>query len=242
MVDQPSGRGSSSRAAEIAAQQVESIVAAAQAAADQLRLEAQRDSEAMIAAGEQEAAQHLDRAKAEAIRLGQDASRESEQLRTEAQRAATELRENAEREAAELRERNRAEVQERVAAAEQAAEQVLEEARTLSGGLRQLGQMLGNQGERILRDVQAAHKRMQSDLRVAPGPAPSPPPARRSAPRATPSGEEDEALETLRRAVSSERGRGSEPEPRETPEPRTRPRERRNPIDDLEVPNWVDPP
>lgn len=241
MVDQPSGRGSSSRAAEIAAQQVESIVAAAQAAADQLRLEAQRDSEAMIAAGEQEAAQHLDRAKAEAIRLGQDASRESEQLRTEAQRAAAELRENAEREAAELRERNRAEVQERVAAAEQAAEQVLEEAKTLSGGLRQLGQMLGNQGERILRDVQAAHKRMQSDLRVAPGPAPSPAPSRRAAPRA-PAGEEDEALETLRRAVSDERESGSERPAPETPGPRTRPRERRNPIDDLEVPNWVDPP
>jgi hypothetical protein len=227
MTDQPPGRGSSSRAAEIAAQQVESIVSAAQAAAAQLRNEAERDAEGIRAAGERDAARRLDKARADALRLGQDARREGEKLL-----------EDSQREAAELRERTRRESQERVAAAESAAGEVLEEARALSSGLKQLGQMLGNQGERILRDVQAAHRRMQADLRVSPEAGPAAPPARRASRSPAPAAEEDEALETLRRAVADER----EGEQQERPSRETRTRERPNPIDDLEVPNWVEPP
>ena len=229
MTDQPSGRASSSRAADIAAQQVESIVSAAQAAADQLRSEAERDAEAIRAAGERDAARHVDKARAEALRLGQDARRDSENLLAD-----------AEREASELRERTRRESQERVATAEAAAGEVLEEARALSSGLQRLGQMLGNQGERILRDVQAAHKRMQADLRVSPEPSPERPSSpRRTAPSRAAAGE-DEALETLRRAVSGEREGGTEGGSRE-PRPRESSAGRQNPIEDLEVPNWVEP-
>jgi hypothetical protein len=229
MTDQPSGRQPSSRASEIAAQQVESIVSAAQAAADQLRGEAERQAAELRAAGERDAARQLDKARAEALRLGQDARREAEKLLAD-----------AEHDAQQTREQTRRQVQGRVAAAEEAASQVMEEAQVLSSGLQRLGQMLGNQGERILRDVQAAHRRMQSDLHVEPEPAPPrSAPARRFSPSRTPAGEEDEALETLRRAVAGER-RGTER--RGGSSQRAGTRERPNPIDDLEVPNWVEPP
>src|SRR3712207_8436877 len=54
----------------------------------------------------------------------------------------------------------------RIAAAEETAARVVSEARALSSGLRQLGATLTDQGERILRDVATAHRRMQADLRV----------------------------------------------------------------------------
>jgi cell division septum initiation protein DivIVA len=217
---------SGSRAAEIAAQQVESIVSAAQAAADRLRQEAEREAQEIRERGERDAARRLDETRAEALRLGQDARREADRLMADAQR-----------DAAQLREQTRRQVEGRVAAAEKAAADVLEEARTLSGGLQRLGQMLGNQGERILRDVQAAHRRMQADLRVAPEPLPETAPSRSPRPaRGRADEREDEALETLRRAVAGER------EPRTGRERPARASERRSPIDDLDVPSWVDRP
>ena len=83
-----------------------------------------------------------------------------------------------------------------MASAEKAAAEVLEEARALSGGLRQLGKSLEDHADRILRDVQAAHKRMQADLRVglgpteepAPSPAPEDKPARAAAEPSAPEG------------------------------------------------------
>ena len=129
-----SAEGSGSRAAELAAHQVEAIVAAAEQSAEELRLQAARDAERITEKALHEARGELDSARAEA-----------EQLRAQARR----------------------EVRGRLAAAEDAAAQVLEEAKTLSSGLRQLGATLQSQGERILRDVQAAHKRMQAELRVA---------------------------------------------------------------------------
>ena len=104
-----------------------------------------------------------------------------------------------------------------MAAAERAAAEVLEEARALSGGLRQLGRSLEEQADRILRDVQAAHRRMQADLRVGPrigrrrSPAPTGGGAR--APRAARAG-----APRVARARRVRRGG------------------RRNPFDDLDVP------
>ena len=119
----------------------------------------------------------------------------------------------------------------RVAAAEEAAAQVLEEARTLSSGLRQLGASLQSQGERILRDVQAAHKRMQADLRVslpevdrpAREPERRPSTEKRSGTPATP--EERAALERAASELRESPGRSS--------------RRGDNPFDDLDLPSWV---
>jgi hypothetical protein len=103
---------------------------------------------------------------------------------------------------------------------------VLSEAKVLSTGLRRLGESLSEQGERILRDVSAAHKKMQGDLRV--GPSGEPPPR---APRRPSDSHEAELLATVRQAEEEREG-----------EPRRRPSApaRKNPIDDLDVPNWVD--
>ncbi len=76
---------------------------------------------------------------------------------------------DARREAAELREKTRRASEEQTAAAKKASAEVLSEAQALSAGLRRLGESLGSQAERILRDVQAAHRRMQADLRVESG-------------------------------------------------------------------------
>jgi hypothetical protein len=152
----------SSRAAELAAAQVESIVAAAQAAADQirqdarlelagLRPQAEREAEAIRA----EAARELETVQRQALRLHEDARREARALLAEAKA-----------EADQVREQTRRAVEGRVANAEQAASEVLEEARVLSSGLRQLGELLSEHGERILREVHAAHRRMQAELRV----------------------------------------------------------------------------
>ena len=126
----------------------------------------------------------------------------------------------------------------RVSDAEKASARVLEEAKTLSSGLRQLGASLQSQGERILRDVQAAHKRMQADLRVGSvGDEPLPAPRRIGAasrreaePGDSSSGATPEEREALERAAA---------ELRESPRRRS-PGRRDNPFDDLDVPSWVE--
>ena len=127
-----------------------------------------------------------------------------------------------------MREQTERAVDGRVATAEKAAADVLEEARALSGGLRQLGKSLEDHAERILRDVTAAHKRMRAELRVGgsaagepasealAGAAPAPPAAPRSAP--------------ARKAFAEGRADGDGAHGG---------RPRRDPMDDLEVPSWV---
>jgi len=100
-----------------------------------------------------------------------------------------------------------------VAAAEVAAAEVLEEAKALSAGLNQLARSLSDQAERILREVQAAHTRMQADLRIGHQEEPRP---SRSEERQTPSTE-----------------RGSGETGAATPS-----RQRANPFDELDVPAW----
>ena len=86
----------------------------------------------------------------------------------------------------------------------------------LSGGLTQLGRSLESQAERILREVTAAHKRMQADLRIQSGGS--------DAPAAAPPAEEP-SIERPRTSV-------------ERPEPRTPSRMRANPFSELDVPSW----
>ena len=97
-----------------------------------------------------------------------------------------------------------------MASAERAAAEVLEEARALSSGLHQLGKALEGHADRILRDVTAAHKRMQADLRI--GGTHEEEPASR-------------ATETSSRS----------PEPAQTGAPP----KRSNPFEEIELPAWV---
>jgi hypothetical protein len=192
---------SPSRAAELAAEQVESIVSAANAAAEELKEAARLEAEALRARGQEEAVAELDEARKRVLQLGEEARREAQTLR-----------EDAEKESAQIRDQTRRAVEGRVAAAEEVAAEVLAEARTLSSGLQRLGELLGDQGERILREVQAAHRRMQADLSVA-----------------RPEGESRrEPLPPRREAATPRLDRPRRPA-------------RRNPIEDLDVPGWVEP-
>ena len=120
-----------------------------------------------------------------------------------------------------------------MAAAEKAAAEVLEEAHALHSGMRRLGEVLSDQAERMLRDVQAAHKRMQADLRVGPGE----PTRRRRRARPARGAEEPRCSRggAQRERAHHRRGRGGARRRAEAP-----PRRRRgNPFDDLDVPSWV---
>jgi hypothetical protein len=68
-----------------------------------------------------------------------------------------------------LGEEARREASARVADSERLADEMLADARAVSAGLRQLGSTLQDQAERILRDVQAGHKRIRGDLRTVSG-------------------------------------------------------------------------
>jgi len=215
-------KGTPGRASELAASKVEEIVQAAGEAAAQIRESAEAearqirgDAEAELERIREEAKRdgesELNEARKAAILYGQDARREAEALVGEAKK-----------ESDQIREQTRRAVEGRVVAAEKAAAEVLEEARALSGGLRQLGRSLEEQADRILRDVAAAHKRMQADLRIGPGDTtgPSPPPVDPRRPR---------------ERQPSSAGPPARPPATSVPSPPKRP----NPFEELEVPNWV---
>lgn len=211
--------GAASRAAELAAQQVESIVAAAQQAAEGLKEEAQR----------------------EAAQKRRDAERDAGTTRTEARDEASKWLDIARREADEITAEARKQSGERVANAQEAADEMLGNAKTVATGLRRLGESLSDQADRILRDVHAAHKQMTGDLRIAsagPGPEPraaaerlrreraaerEPARDREGRPATSPDSSEDQ--ERIEAILSAERSRGRKP----------------TGLDDLDVPNWVEP-
>jgi hypothetical protein len=214
------------RASDVAAQQVERIVAAAQAAADQILEEAgvlqrkaqeqgERDAKEIRHRAQAEGQKELNKSRKQAIVMSQDAKREAEALLSESKR-----------ESEQLREQTQSAVEGRVAAAEKASSEVLAEARALSGGLHQLGHNLQEHADRILRDVQAAHKRMQADLRVGPD-------------GLGVSGVREEPIQRGSRPVGEPAGRDAPA--RERPESATPAggRRRPNPFDDLEVPSWT---
>ena len=195
-------------------------MAAAQQAAEEIRREARLEQEDLREEARRNAERILEKARKQAVMLGADARREAEALIADARHESARTREQTQRA-----------VNGRVAAAEKAAADVLEEARALSGGLRQLGKSLEDHAERILRDVSSAHKRMQADLRVG-SPAPAEAvgaisadagPARASTPRSAPA--RQAAANTRAAAAPDGDGDGSRP--------------RRSALDDLEVPSWV---
>ena len=153
---------SPSRAAEIAARQVESIVSAAELTAESLRAEARREGEA----------------------VRREAEADGEVIRTRAQRDAEKLAEDARRRVAQIEKEGHDALSLRLAAGEKAADEALAEAQAIHAGLRELGSGLTSHAERILRDIQGAHRRMTADLRQ--GERPSSAPRSLSAPAARP--------------------------------------------------------
>src|SRR3954447_473686 len=138
---------SSSKAAEMAARQVEQIVEAAQVAADKLEVEAAR----------------------EIAERRREVEKEGDRIRTEAQRDADKAREDARVEALKITEEARKAAEQRIADAEKAADEALADAKAMSNGLRRLASHLEHQAEQILRDVQAGHRQLRADLRVSSG-------------------------------------------------------------------------
>ena len=130
--------------ADVAAGEVESILAAAQGAAEQLR---------------QDTLAELDRARAQAERnaeaIGEQARLAGRDEMAEASARAEEIERAARREGERI-----------VAEASAAADEVLADARALSHGLTRLGKLLEEQAAAILRDVEAGHRRLLADLRV----------------------------------------------------------------------------
>ena len=222
------------RASDLAAQQVEQIVSAAQEAAEEIRREARLEQEDLRRWAQEDGDEVVEKARREAEKLLEQARKQAVLLGTDARREAEALVADAQMESARTREQTQHAVEGRVAAAENAAADVLEEARALSGGLRLLGKSLEDHAERILRDVTAAHKRMQADLRVggtrAGEPAGAMPAAADraadGAPRSAPA----------RRAYAGSRGDGERAADRD---PDSEGRSRRSRLDDLEVPSWV---
>src|SRR4051812_9533240 len=207
-----------SRAAELAGQQVEQIVEAAQLAAEQIKLDAAAAAEQRRVALETEYAEKRAQLEADVAKLREDATRQAEKERTEAAAESKQVRDDALKEAARLGQQAQEEAAERVAVAEQAADEALADARAISSGLRRLGQSLEEYAERILRDVQAGHRRLRGDLRIAGGGPPATPGER--ARRAESEGERAAAArEESSRAGGGQRGP--------------------NPFDDIDVPSWV---
>src|SRR2546423_12388027 len=141
---------SSSKAAEMAAQQVEQIVEAAQLAADRLEVESAR----------------------EIAERKRELEKEGDRIRTEGNREADKAREDARVEAVKITEEARKKAEERIEAAEKAADEALADAKAMSTGLRRLAAHLEHQAEQILRDVQAGHRQLRADLRVGSGAGP----------------------------------------------------------------------
>ena len=221
------------RASDLAARQVEQIVSAAQAAAEQIRDEALAESEEITAAAERDAETTIEDARRAAQESLKEAGKQAIILEKDARRDAEGVLDDAEHEAAQIRDKARRSVDGRVAAAERAAAEVLEEARALSGGLRQLGKALESHADRILRDVTAAHKRMQADLRV--GRSFDDGPDKRSA--APPA--EDDGPSNLPRVSRLEPSPGrSRPGARVEREEPSAPK-RGNPFEEIDVPTWV---
>ncbi|MDQ3936234.1 MAG: hypothetical protein M3340_16565, partial [Actinomycetota bacterium] len=130
------------------------------------------------------------------------------------------------KEAARILEIARKEADERVARAQQAADEALRQAEAISTGLRRLGESLEGQAERILRDVQAGHRRLMADLRVE---LPAREPAPREPAREPDDSRDRELLSAVQQGVRKRGGGGG-----------SGGGSRGNPFDDLEVPDWAE--
>jgi vacuolar-type H+-ATPase subunit H len=188
-----------------AADRVGSIVAAAEAAAEQIRTEAEqrmrdriaeadRAAEHRVRAAEQEAAEVIATARKEAAELVQSGRAEGEEAKTTATSQALTIvaraQENAEStlaeataEATRAREQAEERARELLRDARNAAGDVRTEGIELAGNLREMGDSMRSNAERLLRDVQMIHSRMVAEIdRVDGGVGRDPSPVRESLP------------------------------------------------------------
>ncbi|MDX6721111.1 MAG: hypothetical protein QOJ63_3365, partial [Solirubrobacteraceae bacterium] len=133
-------------------------------AAEELRETAERRALERIAEADRAAAMRVQAADDEALQVRSEAHTEVEQLRDEAATEAGALRDEAARIASEARDRAAASVREQVAEARAAAREVLHDGEEISGHLRELGDALRVNAERLLLDVRRAHAELTSRL------------------------------------------------------------------------------
>jgi len=168
------------REAGTAAERVGSILAAAEAAAERIRSEAERrlseriaEAEArsrdMLAAAESEAAAQRTTAASEALAAVGRAQENAEAMLAEARAEAERVRFDAES-------RARTQIRE----ARDVAGEVKSEGLELVANLREMGDVLRSNAERLLRDVQGIHSRMVSELDQGDATLGAPPPETRS--------------------------------------------------------------
>jgi vacuolar-type H+-ATPase subunit H len=143
---------------------VADIVAAAERAAEELRATAERRALERIAEAERAAAMRVQAADDEALQVRSEARTEAEQLRDEAASEAGALRDEAARIALQARDRAAASVREQLAQARAAAREVLHDGEEISGHLRELGDALRVNAERLLLDVRLTHAELTSRL------------------------------------------------------------------------------
>jgi cell division septum initiation protein DivIVA len=214
---------SASKAADIAASQVESIVTAAEKAANQMRAEAKRES----------------------VAVRRDAEREAKRILKDARAQAKEIVAAARLEAMGVEDQARKDAEVRLEVAQDATDEALADARAMSQGLKRLGEALGDQAQQILRDVQAGHKRLTADLRIAGARERAPEPAT-PGPRAS-SGAQARADEAaaITELAARERERGGDGGSGGDGSARDRSPRRgsggASAIDELDVPSWVEP-
>jgi hypothetical protein len=165
-----------SRAGEFAAQQVNAIIEAAEAAAEQIERDALERAQAELESVRAQAEQELAQARARTAALEERARERAMELEEDTVREAERRLSEAERKAAQVKERTRRSVEGRVDRAEAAGAEMVAHAEALSAGLRRLGELLTEQGERILRDTRTARQQLRAQMDSAiEGHVPAPP-------------------------------------------------------------------
>ena len=136
-----------------ASDRVGEILAAAEQAAEDVRLEAEHRMRQRIAEGDRAAANRVQAAEAEALEILAAAQEQADKLLTEARQQAQELTEDARRQAREVTNEAGA-----------ASREVLRDGTELSGHLRELSASLRTNAELLLRDIRLAHAEMTARL------------------------------------------------------------------------------
>ena len=165
-----------SRAGEIAAQQVTEIVKAAEAAAEQIERDALERAQAELESVRAQAEQELAQARARVAALEERSRDRALELEDDTEREVERRLSEAQEKAAAVKERTRRSVDGRVERADTAAAEMVAHAEAVSAGLRKLGELLTEQGERILRDASSARQQLRAQMDSAiEGHVPAPP-------------------------------------------------------------------
>jgi vacuolar-type H+-ATPase subunit H len=175
-----------STAAAAAAEQVASILEAAERTAERLRADAEQRVRDRIAEGERGAANRVNAAEEEAREILESARKEAARLRAEAEaeaerqisKATTEglvIVSDAEQAAERIRKEAALKADELLREARFISDQVQSEGGLTVANLRELGSSLRTNAERLMRDIQAIHSRLRAELeRVEPSARPRP--------------------------------------------------------------------